>query len=392
MKKSVLMTVALISICATCAGALAGDLTVTGQIESKAGFRFPDGSIQTSAAGTGYENTIVVAKSGGDFTSVTAALGSIADASPANRYLVWVAPGVYYEKVSLKPYVSLMGASREATTISQVGIHGGTVVTSGDESEISSLTIYCGTDADSPCTGLEVVDASNGALVRDVAVNVRADAGGKTVAVAALSSTTVTNLELRNSRVSAQGGADNIGIHVASETSYVNVLDSEVVAGAPSIADHESRAVQIEGGRLTADGSRIRGSGGATSRGLWVRNGTALLRHTEISSRATMQGSVSIGIESRLDSTLEAAGSSVLVSGANTQYGILTQETGGTEMTIELTHSKIQAEDFTVLNPSSYSDARFLFTHFDGGPALGANNTCLFATDEALATYESDCP
>src|SRR5882672_11271321 len=47
-----------------------------------------------------YQNVIVVARSGGDFTSVQEALNSITDNSPTNRYLVWVAPGIYTETVA----------------------------------------------------------------------------------------------------------------------------------------------------------------------------------------------------------------------------------------------------------------------------------------------------
>jgi pectin methylesterase-like acyl-CoA thioesterase len=59
---------------------------------------------------------VVVAKSGGDFTSVQAALNSITTASAANPFLVYVAPGVYVEQVTLKPFVALEGAG-EGTTI-----------------------------------------------------------------------------------------------------------------------------------------------------------------------------------------------------------------------------------------------------------------------------------
>jgi hypothetical protein len=65
-----------------------------------------------------YENVIVVAKSGGDFTSVAAALNSISDASENNRYLVRVAPGIYAEDnlVEIAGYVHLQGDG-PATTI-----------------------------------------------------------------------------------------------------------------------------------------------------------------------------------------------------------------------------------------------------------------------------------
>ena len=67
----------------------------------------------------GYAQTIVVAKSGGDFTSVADALSSIGDASAAKPYLVYVAAGVYSETnlVDVKPYIHLQGAGQNATVI-----------------------------------------------------------------------------------------------------------------------------------------------------------------------------------------------------------------------------------------------------------------------------------
>jgi hypothetical protein len=74
-----------------------------------------------SATGHSYANVIVVAKSGGDFTEIQAALDSITDASDTNHYLVWVAPGVYEEQVTMKEYVDVEGAGENLTTIRWFG-------------------------------------------------------------------------------------------------------------------------------------------------------------------------------------------------------------------------------------------------------------------------------
>lgn len=72
-----------------------------------------------SARGTPYANVVVVAKSGGDFTSVASALASITDAAVDNPYLVWVGPGRYSETVQAEvpSHVHLKGAGEAVTTI-----------------------------------------------------------------------------------------------------------------------------------------------------------------------------------------------------------------------------------------------------------------------------------
>ena len=70
-----------------------------------------------SSMGSGFGNVVVVAASGGDFTSIQAAIDNITDASAFNPYLVWVAPGSYSGAVVTKPNVHLQGAGQGATII-----------------------------------------------------------------------------------------------------------------------------------------------------------------------------------------------------------------------------------------------------------------------------------
>ena len=60
-----------------------------------------------------------VAKSGGDFTTLSAALASITDNSAAKPYLIKIAPGVYTETswTALKNYVDIEGSGQDITTI-----------------------------------------------------------------------------------------------------------------------------------------------------------------------------------------------------------------------------------------------------------------------------------
>jgi hypothetical protein len=67
-----------------------------------------------------YGNVVVVAKSGGDYTNLLTAMGSITTATASNQILVRVMPGTYNlgsATLQMKPYVHLEGAGPENTII-----------------------------------------------------------------------------------------------------------------------------------------------------------------------------------------------------------------------------------------------------------------------------------
>jgi hypothetical protein len=88
-------------------------------------------------------NTLIVAKSGGDFNTITEALNSISGASDANRYLVKVMPGVYTETVTMKAYVDLEGSGELVTKITYSGSASNTTGTliAADNAEVRFLTV-----------------------------------------------------------------------------------------------------------------------------------------------------------------------------------------------------------------------------------------------------------
>jgi len=74
-------------------------------------------------AGNGPAKQVVVAKSGGDFTSPIAAVNSITDASASNPYLVKVMPGVYdlgTASLVMKPYVYFEGSGDSSVITSAI--------------------------------------------------------------------------------------------------------------------------------------------------------------------------------------------------------------------------------------------------------------------------------
>lgn len=97
-----------------------------------------------SNTGDDYKNVINVAKTGGDYSTITAALSSITDNSATNKYVINIAPGIYEEQITMKAYVSLNGAGRDLTSIKG---HGGLSMTTdatlitADNSALRNLTI-----------------------------------------------------------------------------------------------------------------------------------------------------------------------------------------------------------------------------------------------------------
>lgn len=90
-----------------------------------------------------YQNVIVVAKSGGNYTTISDALSNISGNNATNRYLIWVAPGTYTETVTMKEYVDIEGAGEIATKITYTGSassYTGTVV-GATNAELRFLTV-----------------------------------------------------------------------------------------------------------------------------------------------------------------------------------------------------------------------------------------------------------
>jgi hypothetical protein len=113
-------------------------LEVKGMIYSTTGgFKCPDGTILTTAP-TNYARVFTVAMSGGDFTSIQAAINACGSPSPANKYLVRVMPGFYTDlMVNCQKFVDLRGSGKYSCTIA------GTV-NGADTCIISDFTIMRG--------------------------------------------------------------------------------------------------------------------------------------------------------------------------------------------------------------------------------------------------------
>lgn len=103
---------------------------------------------------------ITVAKKGGNFTSIAAAVNFITGSSITNRYIIQVGPGVFIEPVidlASHPYVSIIGSSIKATQI-QPDANNHDIILLGATNEVSFLTLQ---NAGAGYAGLSVNDTGD---------------------------------------------------------------------------------------------------------------------------------------------------------------------------------------------------------------------------------------
>ena len=168
---------------------------------------------------------IVVAKSGGNYTTITAALNAITP-SATKPYVIEVWPGVYTENVVLKSYVHLKGSGREVTTI-QNSTSFGTVITATNLTnvEISGFTIN-GTGS---TTGIRMVNTK--ATVADSTISNH----GSGIAIESNSAATVTGNNVLGNKY------EGIMVYGAFAT-----ITGNVVSGNGSGAGYDSSGIYCE--------------------------------------------------------------------------------------------------------------------------------------------------
>lgn len=197
----------------------------------------------------GYENVIVVSKSGGDYTSVAAALDSIDDASENNRYLVRVTPGAYSESdpVEVPGYVHLRGDGPATTTIasdrsSATPNGGAATIVMLENSHVSDLSVH--NSGNGPTSfGIYMAQTSRDTTVDNVDVLVDGSGTGGARSGIHLNSAAPT---IKNSRFKASG-ATGFGTAVNAALSSVHtaaggfpqalILNSIFLGGANSTVE-----------------------------------------------------------------------------------------------------------------------------------------------------------
>ncbi len=210
--------------------------------------------------GEGWENVIVVAKSGGQFTTIQGAIDSITGASNENRFLVWVAPAIYEERITIPSYVTVRGAGKDLTTIKATG--GATL----EDSIAVNMAAFASLDSvrvelSGEGPGNHVIHLvgqsmhTSEAFIRDTAVY--SSAKGDSIGIYALATTVnITGLDMRIDRGFGEtGGA--VGLSLDAAMLLMNTFDVWV-AGSPEtygIYANNSSWVEIaEGSILSSSG------------------------------------------------------------------------------------------------------------------------------------------
>jgi hypothetical protein len=392
MKQMIGVLVLLVTLAFFSPSISAANIKVSGYVESESGFVFPDGTIQTSAVSNGYENVINVAKSGADFINIQSAINSVTAASPSNKTLIRVAPGSYSGSVVMKSYVDVEGSGPGLTRITSDAT--AAAVKMADKSRLSSLQIFC--LRSSGCIGIQAQGNILSAHVHDVDVTVSASLAAAEGTAIAVSANSPDSARLWLSDVSTYVSAPTLGTGVlVSGKGEISMRDSVVRVAGPYDYLGEARGIEVDGNdaRAFVRDSRIEISGFADDAiGVRVEDGRVDLWQTQVWASSAQDGATAMGCEIRGSALFEAEYATFETTGTN-EWGVLSQNnsSGNGGMKIRVLHSRIQAKDYTVFNPIASSDAVYLFTHFDGGAALG-QNTCSYSTDESYTTYDSGCP
>ena len=163
----------------------------------------PQGATGPTGPMPQYANVIVVAQSGGNFNSISAALASISNASISNPYIISVMPGIYQDQFTTMAYVSITGSGKEVTKVTSSIDSQGTIAIGSNNSPIEGLTI----ENTSPGTAVAVFSTgSYNAIIRDCSLS--AINGSLVIGLAA----GVGVLSIENSTIQAIGQGDTYGI------------------------------------------------------------------------------------------------------------------------------------------------------------------------------------
>ena len=393
----------------------------------------------SSAFALSLGNVVRVAQSGGDFASIQAALDSVTTASAASPFLVLVGPGVFAERVVMKPFVDVQGSGEGVTRITHSGgtdAERGTVA-GADDAELRFLTVE-NTGGSAFVYGVYNQDVSPRLLHVTVEVDgtapvvygiVNAGSAGTpstpeldhvTVRVDGASnaygvvSSEEANTRIRHGRVSVTGGGSGAkwGIYTTGADALVQDVvvlaeSTESAAGVTGVVNafttgtvvREAR-VEVAGGgfrtgvnntsaELTIRDLEVTVSGsGDSSYGVFNEDATVVLESCAIDSSGG--DSTTVGVY-QADSSGEVHDCTVTATGGGGFESALQgfDSTGSGSYSFDVQHSRLEGADAAISVPPTYT-IRVGASQLEGG-IIATAPLCVFSYDGSFAALDSSC-
>jgi hypothetical protein len=223
-----------------------------------------------------YQNEIVVAKAGGDFTTITSALNSLPTSgsgapSSTNPYLIFVAPGVYTEQVIMKDFVDIQGSGEEVTKITFSGLNPtyfNATLASASNAELRFLTVE-NTGNHGSAVGI-FASSSKNLYITHVTINVSGASAGSNFGVYCQNSSIIYLNEVRiNVHGDQIASNDSIGIYTTVNNDSVDLDQVTIYTDSPNT--NNSYGVVLYGGRATIKSSYIQAYNGYYVDGIYAR-------------------------------------------------------------------------------------------------------------------------
>lgn len=311
-----------------------------------------------------------VATSGGDHTSLAAALASITDAGPTRRYLIRIAPGIYVEPggIDLKAYVDVQGSGEALTTISCTCGSPTTPITNGSSATMRAL----GDAMDTRVSDLTVVNGSTATYTTGIWTS-RATTGSNQPA---------WSVTFAHVTAYASGGTGNYAIWNQGGNPILSFVTAEATG-----FGSEAFAIANELGSPHLDHVTATASGAATNaRGILnyqVRGGTI----ADSTIRST--GTVSAAIEN-VASSIVVDRSDLLATGTTLHDGIRQSSLSFVTLRGSVVATSGTGTGFSIDNVNVGDGARVANSVIDG--VNGTNFACNAVTDGfAFTALDTHC-
>jgi hypothetical protein len=278
--------------------------------------------LPASAFSSALGNVVRVGMSGGEFTSIQAALDSITDAGVDNFYVVLVGPGLYQESITLKNFVSVVGHGRLETRIEVESTGSVTAVHGAPLGFLRDLWIVARSTGGGTATA---IDGPFYLAERVVAYAVAAPGGQAT----GLRLTGSVDVDLIDSELWALDGDVNTGLFMETPASVG--MKGGVIRGqslSPGATNYGVRRSFVSGsGSLDLEGVGVYGNAGSIGYGIRSEKGSMVLRRCTVFASGSNQA---VGVYNGENTTYSVLDSNITAYDAPHPMRIGFQQAAGT--------------------------------------------------------------